>query len=299
MDEESVPMKTIGFVFVAVIAVILLLLSGTSVPTGTVGVVTYFGAVQPEILTEGFHMTRPWPFASVHEVNTKVGTTEADAAASSKDLQVVHTKISVQWSVLGTSASRVLQGFGTELEMETAILNPAIQEVVKSISAKYTAEELITKRVDVKNGIETSLDEFVKKTLLEKNAVGAIKIANVAVTNFEFSKEFNDSIEAKVKADQDQLRIATENHTRVTVAEADSTQVKIKAEAAAAQTKLNADAIAYETDAESKARAAAITREASAISANPDIIKLRQAEKWDGKLPETMLGSATPMINLK
>lgn len=280
-------------------AVLLLVLCGTSVSTGFVGVVTHFGAVQSEILPEGFHVTRPWPFASVHEVSAKVGTTEAEAAAASKDLQVVHTKISVQWSILGSSATKVLQGFGTAAEMETAILAPAIQEVVKSVSAKYTAEQLITERTEVKLAIEKELDAFVKKTLLEKNAVGAIKIANIAVTNFEFSKDFNDSIEAKVKAEQDSLRAENEKRTRVTQAEAKAKEVTLAAEAEATKTKVQADAVAYETDAESKARAAAITREANAIGANPDIIRLRATERWDGKLPTYMTGSnSVPMIQL-
>jgi prohibitin 2 len=292
-------MKEIVVGMFLVLAFLGLVLSGTSVSTGHVGVVTHFGAVQPDTLSEGIHMTRPWPFASVHDVSTQVDTTEAEAAASSKDLQAVHTKISVQWSILGSSATKVMQGFGGEEQMEAAILAPAIQEVVKSISAKYTAEELVTQRSAVKLGIEKELEEFVKKTLAEKSAIGAIKIANIAVTDFSFSKEFNDSIEAKVKAEQDSLRAKNEKDKKITEAEATAKTVTLAAEADAAKTKLNADAIAYQTDAESKARAAAITREAAALNANPTLIQLRAVERWDGKVPTYMMsGASTPMIQL-
>lgn len=291
-------MKSAFIVVVAVLSVLLLLLCGTIVPTGHVGVITHFGEVQPDVLTEGFKMTRPWPFASVHSVSTQVGTTEAEAAAASKDLQGVHTKISVQWSVQGAAATKVIQGFGGDEMMEASILTPAIQEVVKSVSAKYTAEELVTERSVVKLGIEKELEEFVKKSLSEKNAVGAIKIANIAVTDFNFSKEFNDSIEHKVQAEQDALRAKNEKDKKIIEAEATAKTVTLAAEADNAKVKLEADASAYKTDAESKARAAAITREAAALAANPMLIQLRTAEAWDGKLPTYMMSGGVPMISL-
>ncbi len=272
--------------------------SCSRVSTGTVGVVRHFGAVEQVPLQPGVHFTQPWPFASVEEVSTQIGTTEGEALAASKDLQSVKTKVAIQWAILPGAAPQVIQGFGDEPRMETAILAPAIQEVVKAVSARYTAEELITKRNEVKIGIESELDKFVQKTLLEKNAVGAIKLANVAVTNFEFSKDFNDSIEAKVKAEQDSLRAENEKKTRVTQAEAKAREVTLAAEADAASKKLAADATAYATDAESKARAAAITREASALQSNPGLVQLRIAERWNGQLP-TYTGGGLPLLQFK
>jgi len=256
------------------------------------------GEVQPQALSEGTHMTRPWPFASVENINTQIDTTEGEALASSKDLQSVKTKVAIQWSILPVSAPQVVQGFGDEDKLESAILVPAIQEVVKAVSARYSAEELITKRHEVKLGVETELSAFVAKTLKEKGAVGAIHIANVAVTNFEFSADFNASIEAKVKAEQDSLRAENEKRTKITQAEASAAQVKLEAQAQAEKTKLAADATAYQTDAESKARAAAITREAAALQSNPNLVQLRVAERWNGQLP-TYTGSTIPLLQMK
>ncbi len=262
--------------------------SCTVVSTGTVGLVKHFGAVQGYTLPEGIHLIRPWPFADVSEVNVQTGATETEAAAASKDLQAVHTKVTVQWSVAADLAPRLVQRFGEHDGAWTGgIINPAIQEVVKAVSARYTAEQLITHRAQVKTEIELGLNDFIRKTLSERGCVGAIKIANVAVTNFDFSKEFNASIEAKVKAEQDSLRAENEKRKRVT-----------DAEAAAKETTLAAEALAYKTEVESKSRADAIKRESEALQASPNLIQLRIAERWDGKLP-TYTGNSIPLLQLK
>jgi regulator of protease activity HflC (stomatin/prohibitin superfamily) len=296
MDNKTILVSVKWAVF-AVLCALGFVASCSNVSSGTVGVLRHFGAVDPIPLQPGIHFTQPWPFASVEEVNTQIGATEGEALAASTDLQSVKTKVAIQWAILPSSAPQVIQGFGSEGKLETAILTPAIQEVVKAVSARYTAEELITKRNEVKLGIETELNSFVQKTLLEKNAVGAIKLANVAVTNFEFSADFNNSIEAKVKAEQDSLRAKNEMNTRVTQAEAKAKEVTLAAQAEADSKKLTADATAYQTDAESKARAAAITREAEALRANPGLVQLRIAEGWDGHLP-TYTGGGIPLLQL-
>lgn len=272
--------------------------SCTSVKTGAVGVIKHFGAVQPNILGEGIHFIRPFPFASVTEVTTQNSTTDTEATGASKDLQVVHTKVTLQWSIAPELAPRFLQRFGDCDGCWVGILSPAVQEVVKAVSARYTAEQLITHRAQVKGEIEVGLNEFLKKTLSERGVAGAIRIANVAVTNFEFSHEFNASIEAKVKAEQDSLRAENEKKTRVTQAEAKAREVTLAAEAGAKQTTLQADATAYAIEAESKSKAAAIKRESEALQANPGLIELRRVEQWDGKLP-TYTGNSIPMMQLK
>jgi regulator of protease activity HflC (stomatin/prohibitin superfamily) len=222
----------------------------------------------------------------VTEVSTQNSTTDTEAAAASKDLQSVHTKVTLQWSISPALAPRFLQRFGDCDGCWVGILSPAVQEVVKAVSARYTAEQLITHRAQVKTEIELGLNDFIRKTLSERGVGGAIRIANVAVTNFDFSHEFNASIEAKVKAEQDSLRAENEKKTRVT-----------QAEAKAKEQTLAADAQAYETEVQSKARSAAIERESKALEANPQLIQLRIAERWDGKLP-TYTGNSIPMLQL-
>jgi prohibitin 2 len=255
------------------------------VEAGNVGVVKHLGALQPNVLPEGFHWINV--LDDVIEVGTQTWAQTAEATGASKDLQAVHTKVTVQWSTAPDRAVCLVQKFGEGPGMWSGgIMEPAIQEVVKAVSAKYTAEQLITHRADAKAAIEEALNIFVKKTLESRKCDNAVRIANVAVTNFEFSKEFNASIEAKVKAEQDALRAENEKRTRIT-----------QAEAKAKEQTLAAEATAFSIEAESKARAAAIERESKALASNPALVQLRIAEKWDGKLP-TMTGASIPLLNM-
>jgi len=298
MSEDQILFTWLKRAAVAIVCVLGLVSSCTKVDTGNVGVVKYFGAVQGYTLNEGISWTRPWPFATVTQVTTQNSTTDTEATAASKDLQSVHTKVSIQWSITPGTAPQFLQAFGDCDGCWVAIISPAVQEVVKAVSSRYTAEELITHRAEVKAAVEIGLNEFIKQTLSSRGVAGAIRIANVAVTNFDFSPEFNQSIEAKVKAEQDSLRAKNEVNSRVTRAEAKAREVTLAAEANAASVKLTADATAYQTDAESKARAAAITREANALQSNPGLVQLRIAERWNGALPG-YTGGSIPLLQIK
>jgi len=207
---------------VGLMLAILLVVTGCGceqVDSGHVGVVRRMGAVSPHVLPEGFNWVNV--LDSVEEISVQTGATTTKAQAASKDLQAVETEVAIQWSTPADHVVCLVQKFGTYSGSWTnGILEPAVQEVVKAVSARYTAEQLITQRAEVKLAIELGLNEFVGKTLKDRECDGGIRIANVAVTNFHFSPEFNASIEAKVKAEQDALRAENEKRTRVTQAEA-------------------------------------------------------------------------------
>lgn len=267
--------------------VVLLWGSWVIVESGHVGVVRYLGEVQDKHLPEGFHLKKPF-LDDVVEIEVRLRKAESDATAASQDLQVVTTKVAVQYSLSGPMMPRTYQRIGRRAEIvEGNVINPAIQESVKSITAKYTAEELVTKRAEVKVQMQEAIATNINTTLTQKEAAGAITIANVAITDFEFSDEFNRAIEEKVRAEQEALKAENEKVRRVT-----------QAEAAAAERELAADAEAYKLEVESKARADAIRREAEALKDNPDLIQLRIAEKWDGQLPQFTGGGAIPLLNV-
>lgn len=276
--------KMVIFGFVALLAVLGMTSSCTSVDSGTVGVVKHFGAVQPQALPEGIHFIRPYGFATVTSIDTKLRTVEEEAHSASKDLQNVTAKVVVQYSLQANWAPRLLQRFGQEIDIEASTLRPGIQESVKVITSRYTAEQLVTHREEVKVGIVAEIKHFVDTTLKDKEALGSVRLANVSVKDFSFSHEFNAAIEQKVRAEQDALRAENEKRQRVT-----------QAEAAAAEKKLAADAMAYQTEVESKARADAIERESKALQANPGLIQLRTVERWNGVLP-TYTGNSIPMM---
>jgi prohibitin 2 len=259
----------------AVLVFALMILSGcfVIVESGHVGIMRTLGAVQTVALPEGFHFKKPF-LDKVEEMDIRLTASNAMATAASKDLQTVTTQVTTQYSLNGGLAPQIYQRIGTLPKVSTSLVEPAIQECVKGVTAKFTAEELVTKREVVKQQIQDALANFLNNTLREKDLKGAIMIANLAITDFNFSNEFNDAIEAKVKAEQMALQAKNEKLMRVT-----------QAEASAEERKLAASAEAFSTEVQSKARADAIQREANALKQSPEIIRLRTIEKWDGVLP--------------
>lgn len=278
-----------SFIILGIIAfgfILLLTEAFVIVESGHVGVVRTLGAVQPEALPEGFHFKKPF-LDNVEQIDVRLTRSESAATAASKDLQNVSTKVTVQYSLQGPVAPRTFQKIGTRNVVAQTLVSPAIMESVKAVTAQYTAEQLVTKRAEVKLAIQEAINTFITATLKDKDALGALQIANVAITDFDFSPEFNRAIEEKVKAEQDALK-----------AENDKIRIVTQAEAAAAQRNLAADAKAYEIETESTARAEAIRREAAALKNNPALIQLRMAEKWDGVLPKVSSDGALPVLNL-
>ncbi len=273
-----------------VVIILVLVVAGgifVTVEAGHVGVVKRFGAVQDKPLYEGLHFKMPL-VDEVVQMDTRLTASEAKASAASRDLQTVTTDVTTTYSLRGELAPLTFQRVGTLPKVAVAVVEPAIQESVKAVTAKFTAEELVTQRERVKQQIQLAIGAFINTTLSEKGIDNALNIANVAITDFRFSEEFNRAIEAKVQAEQQALQAKNEKLKRVT-----------QAEAAAQEVKINAEAQAFNIEAESKARADAIQREAKALQGNPELIQLRTVEKWDGVLPRISTGSGpVPFINL-
>lgn len=273
--------------------------SCTTVDAGTVGVVKHFGAIQSYTLDQGLHFVRPWMFASVEHFNVKMRKAEVKAEAASKDMQNVSAVLEIQFSIRRSMVPKVVQKFGTGDSMAVTVMTPAVQEVLKDVMSKYSAEELITKRAEVKAKVETGLITFIDRTLKNKGVSGAINIANIAITDFDFSKQFNASIEAKVRVEQEAQKEILEKKKKITKAEAAAAEKRLAADATAYSMEKKADAEAYATKTVAVAKAEAIEVEAKALRSQPQLIELRRVEKWDGKLPVTMLSKgSTPMIKI-
>jgi regulator of protease activity HflC (stomatin/prohibitin superfamily) len=281
-------LQRLNFIYPILIIVIIILATSSFVivDSGHVGVVRTLGAVQPVPLSEGFHFKKPF-LDKIEQIDVRLTKAQSKSAAASKDLQTVETQVTVQYSLTGPTAPETFQKIGTRDVVAATVIEPAIQESVKAITAQYTAEQLVTKRAEVKLQIQEAIDNFIDVTLKDKDVPNALKISNVAITDFEFSDEFNRAIELKVKAEQEALQARNEKMKRVT-----------QAEAAYQEQKLAADAAAYDIEARSKAKADAIAREAKALKDNPELIQLRMSEKWDGTLPKFTGGEAIPFIDI-
>ena len=237
--------------------------SFTIVPAGYIGVQVTLGTVNPETLSEGLHFVNP--ISQVKEVEVRVVKADLKGAqAGTKDLQVVHTDIVVNYRIDGAKAATMYKEFG--LDLENKILLPAINESFKATTAHYNSEELVTKRDEVSSAIHTELQNKVGKYGLD--------ISEISLVNFGFSQEYQAAVEQKV--------IATQNKQK---AEQDLARIKVEAEQRIAQ-------------ADGEAKAIAIQAQAIQSNGGAQYVQLQAIEKWDGKLPNTMAGGAVPFVNL-
>src|SRR5919199_4626580 len=128
---------------------------------GERGVLMRFGKVQEKILGEGIHPIIPL-VNTVQKLSVRVQKQESSAEASSKDLQDVFTDVALNWHIIPDEVNAIFQQIGDENEVVDRIIAPAVEEVLKAVMAKYTAEEIITKRGEVK----AAVDEFLTLRLL-------------------------------------------------------------------------------------------------------------------------------------
>ncbi len=238
----------------------------TVVDAGHTGVVVNLGAVSDKTFTEGFHFKVP-VIQTVKQVDNRIQKLEVDTASASKDLQTVKSKIAVNFRVKPEQSAYLYKNVG--IRYEETIISPATQEIIKAVTARYTAEQLITDRQKV--------SDDMKQMLTEKVGAYGLVVDNLNVINFDFSEEFNKAIEAKQTAQQLALK-----------AEQDLTRVKVEAEQKVAQ-------------AEAEARALKAQRQ----EITPDLLKLREIEatmkaieKWNGQMPQYVGGSEGTIFNI-
>lgn len=219
--------------------VLLALIAGTSavtiVPAGHTGVIVTMGKVSDRVLSEGMHLKVPFA-QQIVMMNNKIQKTEIDSNGVSKDLQTVSSGVAINYHINKDDSAKIYQSIG-EGYADT-VLQPAIQESMKAITAQYTAEELITKR--------SAVGEEIGATLAEKVQEYGILIDKFNIINFDFSEEFNAAIEQKQVAEQNKLRAETEKEQKVIEAQADAEQKVIAAKA-------EADAIRQKAEAEAEA----------------------------------------------
>lgn len=258
--------KLIPAIAVVIVVAILLSFSIVIIPAGSTGVVMTFGKVSDNVMQEGLHFKIPF-IQNVAVISNKIQKQEVQANAVSKDLQTVQSDIAVNYRVGLDSSANIYKNIGERYE--EIVLLPAVQESMKSVSAKYTAEELITLRAQVGEEIKTTLEEKV-------NEYGIV-IEKFNIVNFDFSEEFNQAIEAKQVAEQNLIKTKTEQEQAIVIAEAEAEKKLIAAQA-------EADAIT--TKAEAQAEANKLLAE----SLNGTVVEYEKIQKWDGKLP-TVTGS--------
>ncbi len=266
--KKVMPPKGMIVLVVLVVALVVLLMLNpfVKVGAGERGVVMNFGAVQDKVLGEGLHFIIPI-MQEVVKVDVKVQKSQTDAVAASSDIQETRSTIALNYHIEPNKANWVYQNIG--IAFKDRIIDPAVQEVVKAVTAKYTAVDLITKRALVSDDMKALLKDRLKEY--------GIAVDAFAIVDFQFSKQFAQAIESKQTAEQLALK-----------AKRDLERIKIEK-----QQKI--------TQAQAEAEALRLQRE----NVSPDLIKLRQIEaqmraieKWDGVMPR-VTGGALPFVDAK
>lgn len=261
--SEIKTVKIISWIVVGLVSLIITWGSFTIISPGERGIVLRLGSIS-RTLDQGIHPKFPI-IESVKKMDVRIQKEQVLATAASKDLQNVDTTIALNYSLQPAAVADLYSNIG--INYKSRIIDPAVQEAVKAATAKYTAEELVTKRPVVQ--------EDIKAILVERLSGNFIVTNEVSVVNFKFSDSFEQAIEAKVTAEQSAL--AAKNKLE---------QIKFEAEQRVTTAKAEAEAI--------RIQAQAITQQGG-----DNYVQLQAITKWDGQLPQQFVpGSAIPFLNL-
>ena len=270
----------------ATVAALLLLVVScvTYVPTGYTGIVTTFGKVHDTTLDAGISFKAPWD--NVIRMDNREQRFSFELEAFSKDIQEVDLKGSVNLNIDKSTAMNLYREVGTDYI--NVLIAPRVQEDIKIVIARYTAETLVENR--------QVASDAMYDLLKEELAAKGINVISIAIENLEFSDTFESAVEAKQVATQEKQRAKTQQEQQTMEAEQAAARKKIEAEAAAEVVRIQADAEAYEI--KTKADAEAEANEKIAATVTEELIDYTQAQNWNGKLPSTYIGSgsAIPVI---
>ncbi|MBQ9413911.1 MAG: prohibitin family protein [Clostridia bacterium] len=245
-------------IVIALVVLLVLFNTFVVVNAGHTGVVVTLGKVEEGVLQEGVHAKIPF-IQQVVMIDNRIRKLEVTTEAFSKDLQSVNTVLAINYRVDTTKSYSIYKNIGADYE--SVLVTPAVNEVLKAITATYTAEESVTNRVLISEGLVTELNEKL-------NSIG-LYITDVNIIDFDFSDAFITAIEEKQVAQQKLLKAETEKQTAIKNAEAEAESVKIKAEAEAEANKKISESLSER------------------------IIENKKIEKWNGELPKVTGGAGT------
>ena len=290
-ERKEIQMKkNIVRIAIAAVALLLVLVFAadcfTTVPVGSTGILLTFGRVEDgSTLSEGLHLKIPF-VQRIVSLDNRVQKLELDTEAFSKDIQTVSAKLAVNYRLQAEKTFSIYKSTG--LSYEANLIVPATHEVLKSVCAQYTAEELISKRAEASDKMRDELDAKLSDI--------GISITDFNVIDFDFSEEFIAAVESKQVAEQLKKKAATENETAIAQAEREK-QVAIKKSEAEAQSMMiaaqaEADAVKLAADAEAY-RLQKLNEQLSEKT-----IQNTLAERWDGKLPGVVGANTAGILNL-
>jgi regulator of protease activity HflC (stomatin/prohibitin superfamily) len=264
-------------ILAAVVLVALIALVGSSftvIPAGHTGVVLTFGRVNDVVLQEGLHFKLPFA-QQIVTIDNRIVKLEVTTEAFSKDLQTVSTVLAVNYRVNKDQSQNIYKEIGPNFE--DVLITPVVNEVLKAVTAQYTAVDLVGSRVEVSvllnEGLNSKLNEY------------GIYVNELNIINWDFSAEYIAAVEAKQVAEQNLIKTRTEQEQALVIANTEAEKRVIAAEAEANEIKVLAEA-----NAESNR---ILTESLTEL-----LLQYQSVQKWDGKLPTVMAGGENTLIDI-
>jgi regulator of protease activity HflC (stomatin/prohibitin superfamily) len=248
--------------FVVLLVVALLSTFVVVVPVGERGVLMRLGAVQPRVLGEGAHLILP-AVETVRTLSVRLQSHLQHSEAATRDLQDVSMDLAVRWHLPPERVPAVYQRLGDIQAILRNVLEPAVEDSLKTVVATLNAEELISQRDGLRHRLET--------LLAERLAPFDLLVDGIDLVQLDFSQRFRAAVEAKQVAEQDARRASYEAITA----------------------QRQAAARVYRAEGEAKAQ------ELLQATLTPEVLQHQALERWNGHLHLVMGNDATPMVDVK
>jgi prohibitin 1 len=263
--DTGLVVKLAKYVGGGLLGLIVVTSSVSTVGPGERGVMVTMGKTGTDVLNEGPHLKLPF-FSEIRTMSVRVKKSQDTTEAATRDMQKVQAVVALNWTINPESVGKMLREVGDESSIENNVIAPAVSEVLKAATSKMTAEEVLSRRIELKENID--------KALITRLTAYGLIIKDISLVDLDFTKEFNHAVEQKQ------------------IAEQQAKQASYIAE------KATQDAIAAVNTAKGEAESRLVNARAQAEgqkllkqTLTKDVLALEYLKKWDGKLPEVITGN--------
>ncbi|MDR1008840.1 MAG: prohibitin family protein [Rickettsiales bacterium] len=262
-DPEQAAMVNMALnILLILVAILLLSNSFATLAEGEVGVRTRLGKAASQTISAGMYFKIPF-VDDIKKFDIRTQKRLYKASSYTRDIQTAEGNVSLSFSLEPSTVIETYKTYG--LDWENRIIPQNLEQVVKSEIGKWDAVSLIANRDVVTEKIAAEL----KRLFSEKYPV---RIESFQLVDLSYSNNFERAIEAKVIAIEKAKE--AENKTKQIQEEANQKLISAKAEAESMRIRANA------------------------LVQNKSLIDYEAVQKWDGKLPQYMMGSSVPFVNL-
>ncbi len=262
----EVPVKKIAmWIGIAIVAVIVVSVAGCGikvVDTGQRGIKTRFGEIASNSLPEGLYFFNPIT-TKIIEIDTRVQRKDNETECYTRDVQQAHIKYTINYRLQQDKAHIMFRDVGPDWEQR--LISQVVEGTLKEVIGVWDAVDLISNR----DKATTAAFEQIRADLAQR----FVEVSRFEVTDIAYTREFEQSVEQKVIAQQK----AIEEQNRTKQIEEQARQKVLSAEAEAKSMQIRAEA----------------------LEQNAKLVEWEAVQKWNGILPQYMLGNGTmPFINL-